>query len=291
MSRRLIQEQQMTEQRDLIRRRPGMYVGGLGATGATRLVLEPALELGASRIEVELDEGLAITVRHDGPLPRPEQLRQLSFDGGWGCIGILLALSDEARVRVLGDPAGPEVEAKLDGTILAATTFDVEQVAARMQELAWFHPEATIRLRTSSREQWWHSPGGLLDCVTALGEGMGPLRRGPVSIHHHDEASGIVVGIAARLALQWPARVVSFVNRERTRGGGSHEEALRDALVDDRGCLPDGLAAVVAVEVDQPRYAGATKDRLDDEAVARVVAEASQGLTNEIRGKRAERLS
>ncbi|MDO5083397.1 MAG: hypothetical protein Q4D89_08345 [Arachnia propionica] len=277
-------EQQMTGLRGMIRRRPGMFVGELGATGATNLVLqqvvEPALGLGAGCAEVELGPGLAVTVRHDGPLPHPEQLYQLSFDGGWGCIGILPALSHEARVRVVGDPAGPEVEAGLDQEILVATTFDVARLTARMQELAWLHPRATIRLRTPSHEQLWHSPGGLLDCVEALAEGMGPSLTDPLPLHHHDEASGIVVEIALRRATQWPARVLSFVNRERTRGGGSHEQALRDALADDRGCLPDGLAAVITVEVDEPSYAGATKDRLDDAAVARVVAEAARGLTS-----------
>ncbi|MDO5067566.1 MAG: hypothetical protein Q4D96_09840 [Propionibacteriaceae bacterium] len=260
----------MTKQRDLIRRRPGMYVGESGATGLVlEQVVEPALGVGAGCVEVELGPGLAVTVRHDGPLPHPEQLYQVSFDGGWGGLGVLLALSHKARVRVAGDPAGPEVEAELDEAFF--TAFDVPGLVSRLQELAWLHPGATIRLRAPSLEQQWHSPGGLTDCVAALGEGMGPVRHEPVRIRHHDEASGITVEVTLRCATRWPARLLSFVNRHRTRGGGSHEDALREALVDDRDLLPDGLAVVIAVDSPQPSYAGATKDRLNDAAVAEVV--------------------
>ncbi|WP_185744278.1 hypothetical protein [Arachnia propionica] len=277
-----------SEIREAIRRRPGMYIGGRpDGEGAARLLLsylvEPALRLGARRVELTVAPGPWFTLRHDGPRPRHEDLTGLDLGKGWGDLGVLTALTQVVRLDTTGEeassldgPSGHEMSGELDPEIFTVDEVDAETLADRFRELAWLHPGATLTLRSPAIEETWHQPGGLLDCVEALAEGMGPALTAPVVIDHRDEERGVAVQVAVRRGRRWPARILSFVGGQRTRGGGSHQDALRTALLDERDLLPDGLAAVITVEVDEPSYAGATKDRLDDEVVARVVAEACQ---------------
>lgn len=63
-----------SEIREAIRRRPGMYIGGRpDGEGAARLLLsylvEPALRLGARRVELTVAPGPWFTLRYDGPDP------------------------------------------------------------------------------------------------------------------------------------------------------------------------------------------------------------------------------
>lgn len=277
---------QWGELREAIRRRPGMYIGGKpDGQGAARLLLsylvEPALRLGAGRVELTIAPGPGFTLRHDGPRPRHEDLMGLDLGKGWGDLGVLTALTRRQVVRfeTTGEeesshdgPLEHEMSGELDPEIFTVDEVDAETLADRFRELAWLHPGATLTLRSSATVETWRQPGGLLDCVEELAEGMGPVLAAPVVIDHRDDERGVTVRVVVRRGRRWPARILSFVNGERTRGGGSHEDALRTALLDERDLLPDGLAAVIAVEVDQPSYAGATKDRLDDEVVARVVS-------------------
>lgn len=174
-----------------------------------------------------------------------------------------------------------------------ALAFSAETLADRLQELAFLNEAVRARLtdaRSGLREEY-HFAGDLGRFVAHRNRSRAALHDEPIVI---DRPGGPV---AIRLALQWTRGyaedVTAFVNCVRTPDGGSHVEGMRAALVraldsyarraglcDPRdepiGWLDvgEGLTGVLAVQLPEPQFEGATKARLRQESVEAAVAAA-----------------
>jgi DNA gyrase subunit B len=160
----------------------------------------------------------------------------------------------------------------------------------RLQELAFLHSGVRLTLidnRCGLRESFEFG-GGPAQFVAHRNQDRVVLHPDPLVIECRDES------IDLRLALQWTRSydedLHSFVNFIRTRDGGSHVDGLHAAiaislnnwarrahLLDERddSLEPldalEGLTCVLAIQLAEPQFEGATKARLRQEDVANTV--------------------
>ena len=142
----------------------------------------------------------------------------------------------------------------------------------RVQEWAMFHPGTFCRFEDQTGPQQrrdYHYPDGLSSYMQEI-EGCGSRWRMRLTEGACSAEAVVCHG------LQAPNLIYSFVNRKRTRRGGSHERGWKQALAEllrrDRK-NPDrylghgargtfGWTVVLAVTLSKPEWEGATQDRL-----------------------------
>ena len=185
---------------------------------------------------------------------------------------------------------GTTVRFWADPTIFETTSYDFATVARRLQQLAFLHKGLTVRLLDerptddettgeSARRRIFHYPAGLVDNVKHVNRTKTAIH---ASIIHFD---GVAAGYRVEIAMQWNAgyseSVDTFVNAINTVQGGTHEDGFRSALTTtvnrcarDRGLItgngPDltgddireGLCAVIAMTIDEPRFTDQTNRKL-----------------------------
>ena len=198
---------------------------------------------------------------------------------------------------------GSSVTFWADPDIFETTTYNVETIRRRLQEMAFLNKGLTIMLRDERngdsldaeepdaegyvakvREHVFHYPGGLEDFVAHLNKSKDPIHKKLVSF------SGEGPGHAVEVAMQWNSgyteSVYTFANTINTHEGGTHEEGFRSALTStvnryarDKKLLKDkdpalsgddireGLAAIVSVKVKEPQFEGQTKTKLGNTEV------------------------
>ena len=198
---------------------------------------------------------------------------------------------------------GSSVTFWADPEIFETTTYNLETVRRRLQEMAFLNKGLTIVLRDERngnghdaeepdaegyvakvREHVFHYPGGLEDFVAHLNKSKDPIHKKLVSF------SGEGPGHAVEVAMQWNSgyteSVYTFANTINTHEGGTHEEGFRSALTStvnryarDKKLLKDkdpalsgddireGLAAIVSVKVKEPQFEGQTKTKLGNTEV------------------------
>jgi DNA gyrase subunit B len=190
-----------------------------------------------------------------------------------------------------------------DPEIFETTTYNLETIRRRLQEMAFLNKGLTIVLRDERngdsheaeepdaagfvakvREHVFHYPGGLEDFVAHLNKSKDPIHKKLVSF------SGDESGHSLEVAMQWNSgyteSVYTFANTINTHEGGTHEEGFRAALTStvnryarDKKLLKDkdpalsgddireGLAAIVSVKVKEPQFEGQTKTKLGNTEV------------------------
>ncbi|RJQ83329.1 DNA topoisomerase (ATP-hydrolyzing) subunit B [Pseudonocardiaceae bacterium YIM PH 21723] len=191
---------------------------------------------------------------------------------------------------------GSSVTFWADPTIFETTTYNLETIARRLQEMAFLNKGLTIQLRDErasevdeiedaegkkavSKERTFHYPGGLEDFVRHINA----TREAAHSTVIGFEAEGD--GLAVEVAMQWNTgyseSVYTFANTINTHEGGTHEEGFRAALTrvvneyarekkilkekdtnltgDD---IREGLAAIVSIKLAEPQFEGQTKTKL-----------------------------
>jgi DNA gyrase subunit B len=198
---------------------------------------------------------------------------------------------------------GSSVTFWADPDIFETTTYNLETIRRRLQEMAFLNKGLTIVLRDERnggnhdaeepdaegyvakvREHVFHYPGGLEDFVAHLNKSKDPIHKKLVSF------SGDGPGHSVEVAMQWNSgyteSVYTFANTINTHEGGTHEEGFRSALTStvnryarDKKLLKDkdpalsgddireGLAAIVSVKVKEPQFEGQTKTKLGNTEV------------------------
>jgi DNA gyrase subunit B len=140
-----------------------------------------------------------------------------------------------------------------DPAIFETTTYNLETVSRRLQEMAFLNKGLTITLRDERKpettetdgvdldeapdaegyvakvkERTFHYPGGLEDFVAHINHAKDPIHRKPVGF----QAAG--TGHELEVAMQWNSgyseSVYTFCNTINTTEGGTHEEGFRSAL-------------------------------------------------------------
>src|SRR5438034_319455 len=245
-----------------VRRRPGMYIGGVDAAGLHHLIWElvdnsvdEAMNGHADRITVTLHkDGASATVADNGrgiPVDRHAQYKKPALEL------ILTTLH-----------AGGKFEAK-----------------------AYLHGGLTVEFHDehAGTKAVYHYEDGLRAYLNKLvGEaGRSPLAGEVFTIQKQQD------GLHLDCALAWTEateeRVLSYVNSIPTTSGGAHENGLRAGpatavrnyltvhnLV-PRGLsiaaedVREGLVAVLAIKIPQPQFQGQTKERLNNTEVTPLI--------------------
>ncbi|MDN5930656.1 MAG: DNA topoisomerase (ATP-hydrolyzing) subunit B [Pseudonocardia sp.] len=199
-----------------------------------------------------------------------------------------------------------------DPDIFETTTYNLETIRRRLQEMAFLNKGLTMVLRDERNGETNHDaeepdaegyvaktvenvycyPNGLEDFVAHLNKSKDPIHKKLVSF------SGEAEGHALEVAMQWNSgyteSVYTFANTINTHEGGTHEEGFRSALTstvnryaraqkllkdkdpalsgDD---IREGLAAIVSVKVKEPQFEGQTKTKLGNTEVKSFVQRVS----------------
>jgi DNA gyrase subunit B len=190
-----------------------------------------------------------------------------------------------------------------DDTIFETTTYNIETISRRLQEMAFLNKGLTIVLRDERngdnggqeepdaegyvakvKEQTFCYPGGLEDFVAHINKSKDAIHKKIVSFQAAGDAHQLEV------AMQWNSSysesVYTFANTINTHEGGTHEEGFRSALTStvnryarDKKLIKEkdpaltgddireGLAAIVSVKVKEPQFEGQTKTRLGNTEV------------------------
>lgn len=186
---------------------------------------------------------------------------------------------------------GTIVRFKPDAEIFKTTTFKLERISQRLQELAFLNPNVIITLvdeRTETKETY-HYEGGLVDFVKYLDSLETPLIK-PIFISGgvQTESSGeIKVEICFSYNTGYNEKVLSYVNNINTIEGGTHVSGFRSALTRTLNAYAtsnklskeqligddfrEGLTAVISVMVPEPQFEGQTKTKLGNSEVEGIV--------------------
>ncbi len=139
-----------------------------------------------------------------------------------------------------------------DPNIFETTTYNLETISRRLQEMAFLNKGLTIVLRDERsegddgdeaasdeapdaegyvakvKERTFHYPGGLEDFVAHLNNAKDPIHKKLVAFQAEGD------GHQLEVAMQWNAgyseSVYTFANTINTHEGGTHEEGFRAAL-------------------------------------------------------------
>jgi DNA gyrase subunit B len=177
---------------------------------------------------------------------------------------------------------GTIISFKPDPEIFSVLEFHPDLLVRHLRELAFLNSGIDIRFadETTDREESFHFEGGLREFVRYLNRSKEALHDEPVYlIDSNDDGESIEV------ALQWHdgynENVLAFTNTVFNRDGGTHLSGFRAALTRSinayaqaQGLLKnmkenfsgedvrEGLTAIIAVRIREPRFSSQTKDKL-----------------------------
>jgi DNA gyrase subunit B len=216
-----------------------------------------------------LSERLQIEIRRGGYLWRQEYRR------GQPCGPLQAVISSATTGTAVSFRPDPEIFTR-DRQVRFSVLED------RLRQLAFLNPGLAFHLsdgrQVPARQETYQSADGLADYVRFLNLGCGPVH--PNVFRFRTSIDGGEVDVA----MQWAAGegvIESFANCQPADLGGTHVEGLyqgvRDAILDEwreRRALADarpapngedcraGLTAVLSVRIQEPRFFGATRERL-----------------------------
>jgi DNA gyrase subunit B len=209
------------------------------------------------------------------------------------------------------DRTGTSVTFWADPNIFETTTYNIETIRRRLQEMAFLNKGLIIVLRDERnghpaeeeepdaegyvakvKDYTFCYPNGLEDFVAHLNKAKDPIHKKLIAYTAESE------GHAVEVAMQWNSgyteSVYTFANTINTHEGGTHEEGFRSALTTtvnryarDKKLLKEkdpalsgddireGLAAIVSVKVKEPQFEGQTKTKLGNTEVKSFVQRVS----------------
>ena len=285
--------------RNAVRKRPGMYVGGVDAMALHHLAFM-AFDQRAIEMIVEASHPRGLKVQYvtdwefDVSQTRAlfERIDKIGFEdekgvGEWPWLGVIWALSEQFLFEVGGE-SGFVLEDK-DGTLFErpsrqtdgvsltfvadADVFDeyefrTDVLAARMRHLAAFHPACTFRFRESGVERVFAFPGGLHDLLVEDCAGVRRLPNQPIVIR---ESKG---SMAVEVAMTWVVDVPTsdvrvYANTVRNDGGvhldglvAGIEDFFRNHGIYSAAGWMAGLRVLLNVTVPREEYRNPTKSVL-----------------------------
>ncbi len=199
----------------------------------------------------------------------------------------------EGPVKVVGKTKkqGTFVRFKPDPEIFGEeTSFDLDIVKRRVQELAYLNPEITFYLidERIGYEEKFRYKGGIIELVKSLNEKRKPIHNKIIYINR--EKDQICVEVAFQYNSGYTENIYSYVNNIHTKEGGTHVIGFRAALTKainryiSEANLPknlkikvegedvrEGLCAVISLKVPDPQFEGQTKMKLGNSEVKPVV--------------------
>jgi DNA gyrase subunit B len=177
---------------------------------------------------------------------------------------------------------GTIISFKPDAEIFSVLEFHPDLLIRHLRELAFLNSGVNIAFsdESSDREEQFQFEGGLREFTRYLNRSKSPLHEDPIYlIDTNDE------GEAVEVALQWHdgynEHVLAFTNTVFNRDGGTHLSGFRGALTRTINAyahsqnllkglkenfsgedVREGLTAIIAVRVQEPRFSSQTKDKL-----------------------------
>ncbi|MFV2071102.1 MAG: DNA topoisomerase (ATP-hydrolyzing) subunit B [Thermoanaerobaculales bacterium] len=177
---------------------------------------------------------------------------------------------------------GTIVSFRPDPEVFSVLNFHPDLLVRHLRELAFLSSGTEIVFfdETSEREERFLFEGGLAEFTRYLNRAKAPLHTDPIYLTDTSED-----GEQIEVALQWHdaynENVLAFTNTVFNRDGGTHLSGFRAALTrtinayaQSQGLLKgmkenlsgedvrEGLTAVVAVRIHEPRFSSQTKDKL-----------------------------
>ena len=209
------------------------------------------------------------------------------------------------KLEVIGEcepgKTGTKVTFLPDGEIFETTIFDYSILQQRFREMAFLTKGLKIVLRDERPqepiEKTFHYEGGIKEFVEYLNRSTTPLYEQIIY------CEGIVNNVSVEVAMQhndsYNENSYGFVNNITTPEGGTHIVGFRNALTktfndyarknkllkDNEPNLTgedirEGLTAIISVKIEDPQFAGQTKQKLGNSeargAVDNVVSEKLQ---------------
>ncbi len=182
---------------------------------------------------------------------------------------------------------GTHITFKPDPEIFTVLEFHPDLLVRHLRELAFLNSGVVIHFadEISEREEVYHFEGGLQEFTRYLNRTKSPLHEAPICLTDSNDD-----GEEIEVALQWhdgySENVLAFTNTVFNRDGGTHLSGFRAALTrtinvyaQAHGLLKglkenfsgedvrEGLTAVIAVRIQEPRFSSQTKDKLVSSAV------------------------
>ncbi len=177
---------------------------------------------------------------------------------------------------------GTLVSFKPDAEIFSVLEFHPDQLVGHLRELAFLNSGIEILFadEISDREESFRFEGGLREFARYLNRAKAPLHEDPIYLSDTNE-----IGEEIEVALQWHdgynENVLAFTNTVFNRDGGTHLSGFRAALTRTintyaqaqnllKGLkenfsgedVREGLTAIIAVKIQEPRFSSQTKDKL-----------------------------
>ncbi len=172
-----------------------------------------------------------------------------------------------------------------DAGIFEETVFHYDTLAKRLREMAFLNRGLRIHLRDERTDagETFHYEGGIREFVAHLNANREAVHKD--IIHLDREVDGHQVEVAFQYNDGYVENVYAFVNNIHTIEGGTHLAGFRTALTrtlnqyarkgtslkdDDLPTGEDyreGLTAVIAVKVPDPKFEGQTKTKLGNREV------------------------
>jgi DNA gyrase subunit B len=177
---------------------------------------------------------------------------------------------------------GTIITFKPDAEVFSVLEFHPDLLVRHLRELAFLNSGVKITFADESteREEDFHFVGGLREFARYLNRSKSALHEEPIYLTETNED-----GEEVEVALQWHdgynENVLAFANTVYNRDGGTHLSGFRGALTRTINAyaqsqnllkglkenfsgedVREGLTAIVAVRVQEPRFSSQTKDKL-----------------------------
>jgi DNA gyrase subunit B len=215
-----------------------------------------------------LSEWLRLEIRRDGGVWEQEYARGVPT----------------AKLKKVGTSpkTGTTVTFRPDPTIFSIHEFHQDVLVQRLRELAFLNPGLAMKLvdeRTAEEHEFQYK-GGIAAFVEYLNRAKTTLHGKPISLLE-ENAQGEQVAIALQWHDGYNENVLAFTNTVYNSDGGTHLSGFRSALTRTINAyaqtnnllknLPEGLqgddareglTAVLAIKIRDPKFSSQTKDKL-----------------------------
>jgi len=214
-----------------------------------------------------LSEWLRLEIHRDGKVWEQEYRRGVPVS--------------DLRAVGTSSKTGTSITFKPDDDIFSVLVFHPDLLVRHLRELAFLNSgvEILFEHEATERKEIFRFSGGLKEFVRFLNKAKAPLHSEPITLF--DDKDGETVEVALQWHDGYSENVLPFTNTVFNRDGGTHLSGFRSALTrtinsyaqaenylknlkenlsgDD---VREGLTAVIAVRIKEPRFSSQTKDKL-----------------------------